>query len=156
MAGAFCAARSTKRDSHARWLHCLVRLRIPFYSNGFRNRWIGFGLGLHGLDGFLFVLLRQTGNSTALGQINYFVGSILIHSRLWFFIYFMVLDKIFVNAKNKLGQQTRNRIQPDILSACRVTSDFGNPNAEASIKIAPTAARYGAIARYANILFSSA
>ncbi len=30
MAGAFCAAQSTKRDSHARWLHCLVRLSSYF------------------------------------------------------------------------------------------------------------------------------
>ena len=65
MAGAFCAARSTKRDSHARWLHCLVRLRISLIFNGFRNRWIGFGLAIHGLDGFLFVLLLQAGNSIA-------------------------------------------------------------------------------------------
>ena len=58
-----------------------------------------------------------------------------------------------MNAKNRLGQQTRNRIQPDILSACRVTSDLGNPSAAADIKMAPTTARYGAIARYANLLF---
>ena len=65
----------------------------------------------------------------------------------------MVLDNNFVNAKNRLGQQTRNRIQPDILSACRVTSDLGNPSAAADTNMAPTTARYGAIARYANILF---
>ena len=50
MAGAFRAARSTKCDSHARWLHCIVRLRIPIYSNGFLNHWIGFALDIHGLD----------------------------------------------------------------------------------------------------------
>ena len=65
MAGAFRAARSTKCDSHARWLHCLVRLRITMMTNGFRNRWIGFGLGLHVLDGFRFVLLRQARNTIA-------------------------------------------------------------------------------------------
>ena len=157
MAGAFCAARSTKRDSHARWLHCLVRLRIPFYSNGFRNRWIGFGLGLHGLDGFLFVLLRQTGNSTALGQINYFVGSILIHSRLWFFIYFRVLDKIFVNAKNKLGQQTRNRIQPDILSACRVYEyrSYESPTEDMHLRKVHMFNEGGEVTLFANLNFNA-
>ena len=30
--------KSTIREKHTHWLHRLVRLRIPIYSNGFQNR----------------------------------------------------------------------------------------------------------------------